>query len=664
MPDMPEKPKTKTLAELIAEQTAKKANTPQPNLFPVKSHLPILSQTTKKQIAPAKPELKVAGFSAKKLEKVEQQFEKRNTNVTIAKPISPETALKHIPNATGNAPELTNRVIDLGINQQELEYDQSQEDALSGMIRYQFACMVGEAGTGKTTVTKKFVQRLMSSVPTIDLRTAWAGYKADNPEDDKPIWNVAIAFCAFTGRAVEQMKSKLPNEYWPLCNTIHATLGYRPVSEEYGYDAELGKTNKKIVFKPFFTSDNKLPYKIVIVDEAGMVPIPLWNELIAALPDDCRIYLIGDISQLPPVQGRSVLGFAMINWPTFALNKIHRQAADNPIIANAHRVLKGLYPKADTARFPLISIPDGSEGAFQYIIATIQKLHKAGVFDPRKDALIVPTNVNNLGQQAINEKLLMYFNPERKENGVVVNQRFVITTGFTHVGYAVGDKIMLLQNDRKKGLNNGMIGWITEINLNPNFKEERADGLHLDYDALADLEQNFSLGDALKNNLDENDFFDNDEDENEEGGVSPASEEDENSLGQRQASHITTVSFDNGVVEQFKTAGDYKKLMHAYAFTCHKSQGGEYPNVVIVCHGSQSRMMNREWLYTAITRARERVILLHNDRGLAKALKNQKIKGNSVQEKAESFMKWQEESLQGKDVSVPNLPISRELEGE
>ena len=236
----------------------------------------------------------------------------------------------------------------------EITLDEYQKAALEGLRPQQYGCLIGAAGTGKTTVTKQLVAEISGDIPTIDLNYT----KIKHTPDEKPDYNVAICFCAFTGRAVQQMKKALPEEYHPMCNTVHATLGYQPERQEY-LDEDTNTWKEKLIFRPTFTAENKLPYKVCIVDEAGMLAINLWDELIAALPDDCRIILIGDINQLPPVQGRSVLGFAMTRWPTYTLEKIHRQAADNPIIANAHKILKGHFPQQEGKKFVIRPMPDG-----------------------------------------------------------------------------------------------------------------------------------------------------------------------------------------------------------------------------------------------------------------------------------------------------------------
>lgn len=415
--------------------------------------------------------------------------------------------------------------------------------------------------------------------------------------------------------------------------TIHALLGFMPVYEPVE-DKKTGEVKNQLRFEPTFTKYNKLPYKIIFMDESGMTPIPLWNQLLDALTDDCRIVLIGDINQLPPVQGRSVLGFAMLRWPTFTLEKIHRQAADNPIIANAHRILGGMFPKADPKRFAILTLNGGSIDTYNKTLAIVKKLHQQGHFDPYRDGFIVPQNVGTIGQTAFNEKLVHYFNPPRKEDGLLVNHRQVIIGATKAAAFAVGDKIMLLKNDRPRGLTNGMTGIVVEIAVNGNYRgREMAalqDSSKFDDDlALANLEDDLA------------------------SAHQEAPDEEE---AKQQASHIVTVQFGETKVD-FSSRGDFANIAHAYAFTCHKSQGGEYPNVIILCHSANIKMLSREWLYTAVTRAQERVILICNNRGLEQAINTQRIRGNTVEEKARSFLALQDQ----KDTNVPNLPEPMEI---
>lgn len=649
-PEPPPEPKPEPIAKpaekpanpfaaLAAKSTAKPAQKP---------------DATKATDANAKRLLHGTGFTKKIGEAAEKLMEKEQEQTPVVSGLVPKE--KYLAEATHyyDVVEAATRAEKevLAIKEKELgkdiTLDKFQAAALNGLKRQKYACLIGAAGTGKTTVERQLAEALEDTTPIIDINTT----KIESKRSSVREYGAAICFCAFTGRAVQQMKRALPRKYWRTCQTIHATLGYMPTEEEY-FDKKAKEWKVKRIFRPTFTATNKLPYKICIVDEAGMVPIDLWNELIAALPEDARVILIGDINQLPPVQGRSVLGFAMIKWPTYTLEKIHRQAADNPIIANAHRILQGHFPKTDPKKFALVSLPNGSVKTFEKMFnlnfennaGIIHTLTKKELFDPFRDAIITGQNKGTLGQVYINEKLVHYFNPQKEINGVIVNKREIITAGYMHFTYAVGDKVMLLQNDRDRQLTNGMTGVVVDLKRNGDFVESKSAHSQI----------------ALKSNETIDwDNFDQVVDEESEAAEAVADDEPEDE-SQRQASHIMMVRFGAGDMTQevqFQTAGQFKKITHAYAFTCHKSQGGEYPTVVIVCHSSQRIMLTREWLYTAVTRAQERVILCCNDRGLAAAIRTQRIKGNSVREKAECFLELQDKT----DTKIPFLPEPEEIE--
>lgn len=533
--------------------------------------------------------------------------------------------------------------------------DEDQVAAVTGAIRQKYCCIVGQAGVGKTTVENVLIEELEKTLPLFnkaeleppptDEDLLYGGYE---PKEDE--FHIAACFCAFTGRAVQQMKRSISDRHKSLCDTIHGTLAYKPVYEER-WDDVAKKPKTVRIFRPTFTANNKLPYKICIVDEAGTCPVFLFNQLIAALPDDCRIFLIGDINQLPPVSGRSILGYAMLKWPTYGLTKLHRNAG--PIAINADRILKGRLPQtdADGGVFIFDDIDGSQMKAYRQAIGFVQQLHKAKKFNELEDGFIVPTNVGQLGQTQLNEALVRYFNKPETVDGVITNQRTVVTAGWQHYMYAVGDKIMLLKNIRPLGLTNGMMGVIKSIKLNHAYQGETVgekgtvseagveDFVNMDMNALTEAFNNTNT------------------------------DEDEEQPGERQASHVMEVEFQDtpagGSAIVFSTAGEYAALAHAYCFTCHKSQGSEFPAVIVLIHsaGQYRRMLCREWLYTAFTRARSKVYLLANRRALVHAVNQQRIKGNSWQEKAKSFIQFMESSSNGKngkngngEYLMPNLP--------
>lgn len=509
-----------------------------------------------------------------------------------------------------------------------------QLKAVEGLKHQRCGVVIGKAGTGKTTTVKALISTWLPDIPVINLNeTRLLQHKSK--EDDL---NISLCLVSFMGKAVQQMKRALPSEFHPLCNTIHSTLGYAPEMTEY-LDEE-GNLHTKKLFRPSFTALNKLSFKYCLVDEAGTVPVHLWNELISALPSDCRIILMGDLNQLPPVSGKSILGYAILAWPTFVLDKIYRNAGQ--IVINADRITQGKRPLPEAKTFIVKEVPDSAFAAFQQTIGIIQTLHKKGLFNPLNDAFIVPQNKNTLGQIPFNEKLVRYFNPTKKINNIAINPPIVITAGFLHLTYAVGDKVMVLSNDRELGLTNGMIGIVTAINPNAKFKGESV----ADH-AMTNINLESTILDLT--NLTEE-------------IASQTQIQDEIDESERQASHVMVIKYQNVEDEvTYTTTGSYRKITHAYAMTCHKSQGSEYETVVILCHSADLYMLSREWLYTAVTRAQKRVILLHNHRGLIHAVNRQLIKGKTIEEKAKNFIKKSGSTMKNGKSKDPMLPAPQEV---
>lgn len=535
------------------------------------------------------------------------------------------------------------------------QWDDSQLKAIDRILSSQFSCLIGAAGSGKTTVVKEIVSRL-ESLGEIKPLT----YERANGTT-RETYNVS--FVSFTGKAVEQLRKSIPPRLQCCCETIHSLLEYAPEIQEKLITREDGSvtTKESRVFVPRRTESVKLPQDIIFIDESGMVGIELWNNLWKALDKtkpNLKIVLIGDIYQLPAVIGKSILGFALNSpkWTTSILTKIHRQALDNPIIANAHRIKSGQFPVKSASQsgsalqpFAMKNIGELTESernriregqlglgyfaeknrphnALKISLAIIKKLFEKGEYDPRLDQIIVPQNVGTLGQEMLNQHLAPLFNS--------ANKRIPIKASYETKFLAVGDKVMFTKNDYKLGILNGMTGYITRISLNGDYK---------DYAMLKQLEAtgyknlDFTITDESKElaerALDEIDKF------------GESMQDGELIQAEQEASHVITVRYtplgsnDESEISVSKV-GQIRGMLLAYAITCHKAQGSEYRRVIVLAHSSNGGMLSREWLYTAVTRARENLILLYNelgDKGLARGLKRQVVKGETIEEKAHNF---------------------------
>lgn len=510
-------------------------------------------------------------------------------------------------------------------------FDAEQDAAVRGMLEEKYCCLVGAAGTGKTYTLKRYLKALREHLQSIQIV---------GREGQETKVSLNIVFCSFIGRAVQQMRRVLPHEFHANCGTIHGdkVLAYAP--EYYETMDDNGAPRTKMRFVPTFHNGNKLGYRYCVVDECGMLSVDLWNTLFDALRPDTEVKFIGDINQLPPVYGRSVLGFAMSKWPTFELKTPHRAALDNPITYNAHRILNGQRPvemKNEHGEFIMVDVGGiGSLETQTKLMNLVKYANRQNKFDCATDTVITPVNKGPIGQLDLNALLVNYFNANQR--------RVLIKTGMGSVVFAQGDKVMMLANDKENSLTNGQIGVITSIAINGAYQMRGVSANHIKTHDLELDDETTDLDFDLQTAIDE-------QAENEE------SREAALEKAQRQASHIVSVQFEDHAEEvDFSTAGAFSKLAHGYAITCHKSQGGEYPTVIILCHSAHKNLLSREWLYTADTRGRVRVILIFNQRGLTQALSTQRIKGKTLEEKIASFQELSKNILGVEVESGPNLP--------
>lgn len=526
----------------------------------------------------------------------------------------------------------------------DFPFDDSQKDAIEGVSEEQYSCLTGAAGTGKTTVTKAIVDRIMdgNAYSEVNMKEYFANGESDDPDDpddpddrdesERPTWVPAVAMCAFTGRASQMIKKNFPRDWHGNIMTIHRLLAYVPEFYE-DYDDESGEYRKKMRFVPTYTADCLLPWDHIIIDEAGMLSVDLWENLWAACKPGCRITMIGDINQLPPTHGKSVFGFAMAKWPSWELTTVHRQQGKaNPIVDNAWRVINGIRPESG-GRFQMVPLKGDAQYSSRQVRAMLPELAKRGVYDPVRDTCITPINGEEgsrgfaLGQLPLNREFALIFNPKTQ------NTRYIIDGGRERKQLAVGDKVMATKNDWQAGITNGMTGIVVDIYENAGYTGDR-----IYYGPVEEVNARMSDQDA------DDDFDDSklsmEDFERGFDAIDKSMQEQKEKRERGPASHTVVVRFgsdEHGFEIPFTTLAEVGSLMTAYVVTCHKMQGGEAPVVVIICHDSHKSMLYREWLYTAITRASEKCILLYTETALRVALNKQKIAGRTLREKVKAF---------------------------
>lgn len=510
-------------------------------------------------------------------------------------------------------------------------------------------CMTGAAGTGKTTTTRNIVSSLILSnkIPTLAITHRYLN--SGTP---------GIVGCAFTNKAVQNIKRVMPADLQGNFLTIHKLLEFEPVYYE-AWDEKNHKYVTKMEFKPARNQTNPLPesLKVLIIEEATMVSIELWNQLFDAMPvgGNIQIILIGDIQQLPPVFGKSIFIHAMqVGIKVVELTKVHRQALDSPILELAHRVLSGkVVPSVELDQWNKesdsgkVTIVPWKQSLMPEIAVRkvgkdyLPKAIEAGNYDPFNDVILCPFNVN-FGCIELNRHIATYLAHSKKWNpeGNFVHE---VIGGVNTKYFRVGDKVLWNKTEHV----------ITDIKINPKYyeKDPQLPSPTMDYwgtetdehaqDAMAALLDGDTLSEEHNAKMD---FL--------LKTFSDLSDGDSEKSTSRQCSHMIKVSSDEFGTSTIETSGDLAMLDLAYAITVHKSQGSEYRRVFFITHKSHATMLFRELVYTAITRAKEELVVICPPNLFVAGITSQRLPGKSLVEKIAAFQRYLEISK----VSDTELP--------
>ena len=533
---------------------------------------------------------------------------------------------------------------DCGLVNPDITLDESQVEAVRSLANHQYGCLIGAAGTGKTTVQKYLLKELIygqDSTLTVKMLDGKQGLN--------------IAMVAFTGMAVQVMSRALPDWMRIACKTIHALLEFEPEDME---KAGGGTTR---MFMPQRNSLRKLDHDVIIIDEASMLGLDLWMQLLAALKPGTRIYMTGDLNQLPPIIGQPVFAYCLSKWPVYELTKVHRQKEPgaNRIVEVAHEVLNG---KPNLTFDTLKGNPDwrviyqeidgNPEKASKQIINILNQLRQRRIdpndsaspflYDPHKDRVMTSGNGYDMSttsayvQQApLNERLSLLIEPPTPDH-----PRYIIDAGRERRKFSVGNRVMATKNEtmnKTDRVTNGLAGTITEIVRNSHYS-----GNPMMFGPEDDVEMYIRSQVAAAvagSNLPDSVASLADMDFDEEIELEPPAEDEEAEDDSGYASHSVTVEFDNGAVRTFTSKAQVESIQLAYCSTVAKCQGSQFDTAIIICHHAQKGQLSREWLYTAITRGVKRVIILGTDYAVRHAISKQKIKGRTL---ADKILRYQE----------------------
>lgn len=475
-------------------------------------------------------------------------------------------------------------------------------------------CLTGAAGTGKTTAQAGVVWSLHES-------------GSFGVHDFKYIGNQpSIALVAFTKVAVRNMqkalrKNPLIEGYANHCMTIHSLLEYEPESyEEYNDE---GEVVTKWGFKPQRTAFNPLTLTHLIIEEASMVDLTLWQALFDALPSGVQIIFLGDINQLRPVFGDSILIYALGKLPIIELTEVYRQALESPIISNAHRILNGETIKGDSKGLFNVAVGRhqtkvGQETMAAAMIANFKALAEAGRYDPNKDMILSPWNKQAMGTKNINEQIATWLGYER--NAEVVQVKASRNTWWL----AVGDRVLV---DKR-------LGTITKIEPNPRYTGGTT--LSGSY-SRSGVPLTAGTVDKLSTEVGEEDWASLVEDYS---GFTLADLEDVDVV--RASSHKVYVVYEDDELQTehcLENGGEFgeDKFQFGYCLTVHKAQGSEWDRVFMLLHWDHASTATRELLYTAVTRAAEEFTIFTKMPVVEGAISRASFKGKTLADKIAYF---------------------------
>ena len=540
-------------------------------------------------------------------------------------------------------------------NDEKIVYNLQQAHFINLVASRKSCALIGAAGTGKTTCTKGAIMQLIQTNKVGKLNVI----KHKHLVAGTP----GIVCTSFTNKAVQNMKRVLPHDLRSNCLTIHKLLEFAPEYFEV-WDAKEGVYKKTMRFAPMRNKTNPLSSSIdvIIIDEAGMVPVDLWNMLIDALAPGHtpQIVLIFDIQQLPPVFGRSIAIHALqAGIARVELTEVYRQALESPIISLAHTILRGEVipkPKMEEWNIDKLATGDGkvtvqpwkkalgADAAMMVMGKFLPELIDSGKYEPMEDVILSPFN-KAFGTIEMNKivatHLARHFNPDKEPVHEII-------AGFNKKYFRIGEKVLWNKTEYT----------ITNIEKNPSYfgSPFRAASITMDYDGVEhDIELNSGLASLLLDDSGVDDHL-----LNIDTILNSMSTGTDKSELVRAASHKITVyseEFENH--ETLDTAGDLNTLDLAYAITVHKSQGSEYRRVFFITHESQSNMLFRELIYTAVTRAREELYVICPPSLFVKGVTSQRLPGKTLEDKIEAFERYLKVSRVSDDELPSGLYILR-----
>lgn len=532
---------------------------------------------------------------------------------------------------------------DLGVARDIILNKKQQEAHDRVIINGESICLIGSAGTGKTTSMRKITRSLIDSgrLPKLTTGTKYLAVGA-----------YGAIIVSFTRKAVNNIRHAVVEELKGNTLTVHKALEFAPEFFEIEDPANPGNYKKTMRFVPMRNKHRPLPPEIIFVahEETSMEAVDLYNLLREAMPHAHQEMLLGDIQQLPPVFGSAVLGFKMLELPVVELTEIYRQAAESPIISLAWKLLEGnphdfssraethkIYSEHVKKEVTRITVPaleklsrtvgnstvkfqpwQKSLSADNGLITCVKQFCQwieQGYYNPDDDIILCPYN-KAFGTIEINKGIQQFLG--RRRNAIVHET----VAGFNKHYLAVGDRVLYDKED----------AFITSITRNGQYLGKSPSTASEHLDRWGTYQEDISNAEKANAHAVEMEMSDKDL----ELLMSSAAGSSEDRVN--SASHIITIRYAFSDEEEvIESAADVNNLLGGNAITFHKSQGSEWKRCFIVLHNSHAVMCSRELLYTGVTRAREFLHIICEPTTFERGVKSQRIKGNTLAEKAEVF---------------------------
>ena len=380
-----------------------------------------------------------------------------------------------------------------------------QQGAVQSALTHKVSVLTGGPGTGKTTT----------------LRTVIAVLERTRHR---------FLLASPTGRAAKRLSEATGHP----ARTLHRLLGFSPAEHGFNHNEE-----------------NPLDADMIVVDEASMIDLILFYNLLKAIRPDTHLLLVGDIDQLPSVGAGNVLHDVIRGevGPVTRLDAIFRQAATSQIIRNAHRINQGQSPDTTNQSDDFfVFVEEDPQRAADLLVNVVQERipNRFGLDAVEDIQVLAPMYRGVIGVSALNDTLQETLNPNprgRKAERRLAGRLF-----------RVGDKVIQTRNNYDKDVFNGDIGRVHSFDV---------------------------------------------------------------------TNQVMIVTMDDRRVKYDWSEAD--ELTHAYCISVHRSQGSEYPCIVVPVVTQHFMMLQRNLLYTAVTRAKQLVVLVGTRRAIAIAVKNDQV---------------------------------------